>query len=443
MAVVPAGAVMRASCIWLAFGLAAGCSCGNGPPGAPEGTAAADGSDMEAGPDAASDALEELALGDPGWVAWLPSECPGIDVSRAPAYAAPELIWQDCPGGTPGCRHLKVTWSFNPAYAYPFQGADVSIVDGAVRFSIYMNTDAGWLTPTYDETDAPVAAWRGWYDNVSPCGGGDLCWTRAFTGFVFMRTLAGGYKRPAVHTALSPLEGQLVSSWGSQGGILMGCSEHLLAAIDLVGNGYVRDMSSGQEYPILSDGSVFTLFPVADGAIVQRMGSTAGHQVLEPWIWHPPDSIQRLINPGDELVFDIRADATTLAWLQMPTESVYDIAGGALWASPFTTNPAEVAPKKIRDVPPTTSSTGYHVQGGGYYALVEGSMSASMSNSLTKVHVYRLSDGRHWEVPNPPQTRSLSLFHIDSDELWFMRELSEPPWRTIARQRLDALGSGD
>ncbi len=62
---------------------------------------------------------------------------------------------------------------------------------------------------------------------------------------------------------------------------------------------------------------------------------------------------------------------------------------------------------------------------------------------MTKLHVYRLSDARHWEVPPPPGLVNSTVLYIDGKEVWYLARLSNGLNQTVARQKLDALGLGD
>jgi hypothetical protein len=71
-----------------------------------------------------------------------------------------------------------------------------------------------------------------------------------------------------------------------------------------------------------------------------------------------------------------------------------------------------------------------------------------------RLHVYRLSDGRHWELPRfvdispaaEPNAVTVpsAVLEIDETEVWYatQSQSTNTPW-TIVRQRLDALGPGD
>jgi len=157
------------------------------------------------------------------------------------------------------------------------------------------------------------------------------------------------------------------------------------------------------------------------------------------WSWKLPNTSQKLVDPGSELVFDIRSDGTTLAWVQTTAKWIDEIAPGWLWTSPHTTEPAAVVATKRREVPAIgASETGKGI-GGDYYALVD----QSGGKEEQYVHVYRLSDARHWKVPSPADVRAADIILIDAEEVWILGITPKGAPSTIIRQRLDALGPGD
>jgi hypothetical protein len=72
------------------------------------------------------------------------------------------------------------------------------------------------------------------------------------------------------------------------------------------------------------------------------------------------------------------------------------------------------------------------------------------------VHLYGISDGRHWEVPRfpdpapgnrkPEESPAIpaSVLALDVNEIWWegRSQFTGQTW-TVVRQRIDALGPGD
>ncbi len=381
--------------------------------------------------------------GDPGWTEWLPNECPKMQVATNPQHAVPPLEWDACPGGLAGCEYLRENW-LHPNTAAGFISPKVYKNGGTIRISMNFKWSGGeWRKAIYSEDMEPIAAWRG--DSSTPnCVGTYLEWTEQHACIVLARSLAGGYDTPSIHAFLDSSDGNLLSFAGSQakvGGY--GCTSDILATKHMTSVGYIRDIPADVEHILEPPGAMtFKMAPHDDYALVTLWSSSAGAEVLDGWIWTRPNTLTKLVDPGGELIYDMQTDGETLVWVQMPSESIYDNSVGDLWTSPFSKDPSEIQPTKRRSVPKTSSSGDYGKVGPGYYMLAEGNFSSQ--NSQTKTHVYRLSDARHWEVPNPAQTRALSQLHVDAEEVWFMAEMDDPfPLWTIIRQRLDVLGPGD
>jgi hypothetical protein len=123
-----------------------------------------------------------------------------------------------------------------------------------------------------------------------------------------------------------------------------------------------------------------------------------------------------------------------------------------LWTSPFTEDAAAVVPTKRRAIPKSGAYLDAHGIGGGFYAMLE----QESTGRPSALHVYRLSDARHWaisgladswpgaQVPAGSETWPVSILHLDEEEVWFTgwSEYGHQQ-KAIVRQRLDALGPGD
>jgi hypothetical protein len=125
----------------------------------------------------------------------------------------------------------------------------------------------------------------------------------------------------------------------------------------------------------------------------------------------------------------------------MVTQDYQDIIPGELWASPFVTSEDALEPRKVRgDVPSTSIWAAGKAIGGGYYAVVEQHEGSTEPNRL---HVYRLSDGRHWLVRSPPGVQPGDVLSIDQETVWYRALSSNFATTSIVRQELAALGAGD
>lgn len=129
----------------------------------------------------------------------------------------------------------------------------------------------------------------------------------------------------------------------------------------------------------------------------------------------------------------IDSDGDKLVWMQSNGPADADGVWPDPWlhTSPYTTDPATVAPTKVRAAAPLARCSS--AAGEGYFAM------AGSTDWL--YHVYRLSDGHHWSYSchdmEPYIGMCLDVLLVDGNELWIQGA------STIVRQRLDALGAGD
>jgi hypothetical protein len=348
---------------------------------------------------------------------------------------------------------MQVTWAADGAP--PFNTFNVGAVQktgGTLRFPVAIHHELEWIGALYSEQMVPVAAWTGPLDCnvefIQPTSAG-LCAaasdsTQKKTA-VALLTEADGYKTPVqVHT-LSEIVGT-------------GCTDALFTGYDLGNDVVLVDLSNGSlhEPSWPEGGAADTPRLRGDYALLMRAftrpaDGMAGSMGFDGWLWRPPGVLTRLVDAGAEDVSDISSDGTRLVWVQGPeADIITGLAPGDLWVSPFDgTNPPS-SPKKLRAVPEGVSGLPRRAVGGGYYAYLAGQPNLG---GMTQVHVYRLSDGRHWAAPilddlnpdAPPDRRTIPIriMHVDSEEVWWLGANKFMVSVTIVRQRLDALGAGD
>ncbi len=205
-------------------------------------------------------------------------------------------------------------------------------------------------------------------------------------------------------------------------------------------NPYLRDLEAGRERWIqFPNAMAVDPSPSGPNAFFVLMGVEQNHEKLTGWVWKRPDTLEQLVDAGSEMVYDIRSDGNTLVWVQTASASSLDPATGTLWTSPFATSASGVESTQRRSVPALTIVPQYKVVGHGHYALVE----QPVGSPERYLHVYRLSDARHWKVPTIPDVRPADLIYIDAEEVWFIGTTLNDAKSTIIRQKLDALGPGD
>jgi hypothetical protein len=237
----------------------------------------------------------------------------------------------------------------------------------------------------------------------------------------------------------------------------IGCNADLYAGASLANEVMIRDLTSDAELRVAWPSSeTFNPALYRDSAVVQRWTRVAtpggGHrEVVDGWLWQRPSTLIRLVDPSPEILLDLRADGDTLAWVQSPTQDVYQPMPTSLWTSPVASAPSALVPRRVRDSAPAIIGTASFALGGGYYAMIDGIPNRNHS----RLHLYRLADGRHWVVPDLPDlgfgsiptgSRSVpsAILSLDREEIWWVgmsQHVQQP--RTIVRQRIDALGVGD
>jgi len=280
----------------------------------------------------------------------------------------------------------------------------------------------------------PVAAWRG---DAKKCGANLLQWTPPHVCLAIGRGLD-----PTLQAFLSPsdLAGDPIDVFATEVLIPLSCNEQLFIGSSTGGIPYLRDLEAGLERWIQFPNAM-AVDPSLSGpnAFFVLMGVEQNHEKLTGWVWRRPDTLEQLVDAGSEMVYDIRSDGDTLVWVQTASTSSLDPATGTLWTSPFATSASEVQATERRSVPALTIVPQYKVAGQGYYAFVE----QPVGSPERYLHVYRLSDARHWKVPTIPDVRPADLIYIDAEEVWFIGTTLNDANSTIIRQKLDALGLGD
>ncbi len=384
---------------------------------------------VEGGSGGAADA--SFDAGDPGWkpVDWAPG-C--MDVATRPAEAVPELVWTDCGAG---CARLVPNWPDKSGT--PLHTAQVYKSGSVLRVGLHMwyGEIGQWRKAIYDENMKPLVAWRG-----DECGANLLQWTPKHVCL----SLGQGLD-PTIEAFLSPadLTGSPIAVYAKESTVPISCNEDLFIASSLGGIPYLRDLGTGLvrwiQFP---DGQATDAVPVGPRAFFVLMGyDNQGHDKLTGWVWKRPDTLEQLVDAGSEMVYDIRSDGETLVWVQTTSTSVFDVAPGTLWTSPFATSASEVHGTARRAVPSISLAPSTKAANQGYYAFIE--VSPTDSGYDRSVHVYRLSDAHHWHVPTIPDVMPADVIFLDAEEVWYLGTTLNGARSTIIRMRLEALGAGD
>ena len=284
-------------------------------------------------------------------------------------------------------------------------------------------------TAVFDADGSPLAVWRQSEEYCAldvPLLTPEHVWLGATQITESGGTIPAYVRTP--YAELATTTSVLPFAVGNQGAL---ANENTLAHFGLNGNSVtIFDAISntaktfgGSPYPEYKQPN-----PVADSALMRCYLAQAPPAAC---IWNrSTHDVQPLLDKGAAAVADAKSDGETLVWIQAPGTEQPDgsYPPGDIWTSPFVTTASAVVPKKRRPAPKVRHPAA--IANAGYYAFASG------YDGL--VHVYRLSDMRHWSFEHAPNwTPPFDVAYVDAQEVWFGHSTG------IARQHLDALGPGD
>jgi hypothetical protein len=206
-------------------------------------------------------------------------------------------------------------------------------------------------------------------------------------------------------------------------------ASNTLLVLEPIGGGQVWIWDAVQKQSILAPRGYNRVGTPLDDALVFRHGEEPSRP--EGWIWtRALGAFAPLVQPANgQVVPDVRSDGSVVVWIQNdePEPSASSWPPGDLYQSPYATTAAGIEPALVRSLP---SFGNVAVLGEGYYAMLD---------SDANIHVYRLSDGRHWTLTMPTDGFHAirDLIYIDSEAVWL------GGWESIYRQPLASLGPGD
>jgi hypothetical protein len=321
--------------------------------------------------------------------------------------------------------------------AIPLQAAQLYKDGSTLRLGLHMRVKNGRLKAVFDEGFQPLVAWRS--SAETGCVGNLLQWT---AGHV---CLAVGNAVDPIYQAILPTSdpsGSPLALYATYPFIPLSCNEHLLVGSNSVGVPYVRDLESGLETWIQpSVGRSFDARLAGEHLLLVVEDTSGANVKLTGWIWNRPNTLEQIVDPGSEVIYDMRSDGQTLVWVQVSSAALGTLAPGTLWTSPFATSAAEVKGTARRATPPMYLAESSKTANQGFYALID--QTSEGNDAERHVHVYRLSDARHWAVPQISDVKPSKMIYIDSEEVWYLGATLNGATSTIIRQRLDALGPGD
>lgn len=373
--------------------------------GAPDGGVARD-----AGRDGSHDASRPRDAGrdagPPPPPVWLPLEGlpEGCELSLAadPEAVAGPLRFEECPDMA-GCRQLVVDWTTEQA---PRLNIVTGSHDGEHGYFAYARgAEPGWRWVVVARDDGHVLAVvrsriEGTTDGFQ-CYAFNVAPTSEHAGFVVATS------RPGVigDSIIGLIE------WGS-GTPTFRVLATLTTAF-LGPNNFPQQIEIGDDfiaaqvvprYDVVRvgfDGSVRFVTGAEPGGPVLEAGGRDGlfYLTLRPasglWTATADDEVGRVLwDPPDADIGGIETDGVDLVWAQMYDKvREYEYGRVELWTSPYTTDPAALAPRRVAEVPIGFLAATLHAGSG--HALV------AAAGVLT---VYALDTGRIGLLRPPPDT---------------------------------------
>ncbi|MCC6521076.1 MAG: hypothetical protein IT373_00300 [Polyangiaceae bacterium] len=375
-----------------------------------------------------------------------------VEYAEQPWLAAPRLAWEPCrdlPEKTHGCRQMKVDWPVGNLLPLWF---NASVVRDHMGYRVGMQQI--WQLPesefgrrravVFDRDGTPLFAMRHRDDNCdvgTPILGREKVWLQALSygdGVTLSQTyLQGRYDELADldDAAVVPFHTLSLNAQGNDSFLLVQLESHQVVLFDQLTDAF------GLLHPPC--GGLGKLLPVRgrDGVgFVPCVGGSVTPNVAM-WARENGSALVGIVDAPGVVTLGIGSDGDTIAWIRTSigdmTNSLVDEA--ELWTSPFATTPGGLVPAKRVLVPHMPHFTLTPVAVGGGYVAFVASLPPPNDGDLS-LHVYRLSDLRHWRTFLGRLGHVPEVTYLDGDEVWF--HLFED-FGGLYRQRLDALGPGE
>lgn len=350
-----------------------------------------------------------------------PPEC-GVRLAADPGKDVPATQWIQCPSGRKGCRKLDVSWTQFKLFA--LYAPPVRLVSGTPYFYYgrkHPKSDlpAGgydssiWLVEPIDKQPVFAYATPPAAEPSISCGGR-------------LDVHPGGVALVLLANALSENPFMSTAPWSN----LLDITTTQFSIQDLGSSGAVQRMSAGGGAMFLATADPFNMavFDIAKRTMTP-MGKPPRPPAEHPvgvkdgalavaggagglWFVRPDASYVRLVDStANRVLFNVavdRANGENLVWLEgdRPYDDLFNVD---LWTAPYTTNPANVARKKV-------TSLGTLQYGGG--VLVANAGMALVRETLYSSRLVRLSDGWGWSIPAEPKERMIDAVWVDDNEVW-------------------------
>lgn len=340
-----------------------------------------------------------------GWAKWddFAASYP-FCYAKDPEHDVEPIIWEPCDplsGMTTGCRQMKVTWPWEFS-AFGFGGSVFRQEDGTIMLSFSRvnssNQSPRFVMPLVAEADGPVRAALldprvdvvdyAWIQSPSLRGGGgdramfrlapinpELSLAEAMVGFkldnsrpflehIFPNSTGHGFAASGSIWGTWDSYRILIAHWGEEPKEVWGPAQ----------SGYQQtQVSTLGEFAVWSDGD----------ELINNIDA-----------WTPQRGAYPFISFGDDDTHGAEVlgmDGVDMVWIESEgrlPDGHY--AERSFMTSPFTTDPAELAPRRLRSFPSPYALTVPITVGCGY---------AGYGYEPGKVLLIRLEDGYWWELP--------------------------------------------
>ena len=364
----------------------------------------------------------------------------GLYAPKAKENLPPPVRWEACPADvTPsaaGCQLMAIEGdSADPTFPGGAEAASVS-ADGSVVLAAYRNVEPSWTYMLLADADGPVHQATLMTDPqlcslTDPTFSGDrfafhVSEHSASTGGGFVAGEVSAFRpRLAVHLQPSDVHAPYAGSF---------------AILDYAGNTFdPYSWTDGARLPRLpssapDDGVVVDVPVFAGGAAFWPASTIYSYEVQ---VYSAATGVRDFLSAGTDVTHgfgDFGTDGHDMVWIEgrgrTTTTQPFDTY--AITTAPFTTDPTQVAPRRLRSEEGPTLDLEHFFVGCGYAARSIG----------LYIRVVRLADGVSWTLSNAltdPWGWSEPLA-VTCTELFATVRTSGQT--RLARIRLDSLGPG-
>lgn len=421
------------------------------------GVVARDGAKDARGQDAAVDAGPCEQVGYLPDDAYAPS-C-GFCYASAREYLPAPIAWKACPPNSEPqgmvCRQMVEDWdpgNFAPLMISPFVAAWVQPND-SVTF-VVSRLESSRIHRLVADADGPVH--QAVLETTNTCTLGQYAIQAGKVAYRVYDSEAQGKPtsygggsmggaiddlRPRVYAHYHDKEAR--SYYASAIGLLeVSTSNFEIKQYDWTTGAYLRTLDSPTQNGNLP---ISQVWPVGDAVFSDAYG---GLTYLKLRVWTLDGGARDFVSFGSDWTKGaggLASDGVSLVWSQgdgRPTpNSVFDQA--RVMGTGFTTTPPDGG-KVIGTTSPIGAFTNPGVVGCGYLAR-QGAIPLDAGTSDPQgILLFRLSDGRQWELPNVVGTalRWGQPLALTCTELFAVALVGSPPVATLARVRLDSIGPG-